>query len=242
MVKMLMSSWAEYRVPFAALTFRANDKPDGKLEITLDNGYKTTIPNDHLFTPKRGSDENGQYVVTNSSVIETGIAYNVDDNEAGTIPILGGLFLTFNYLAVDSDNNQFQMAPAVQGAQESNANIVPVYRQTSTALNPESSSNQTDRPHADKSPRSAAIGGGTAGAIAGLATIICLYYFAVHKRGRDRRQRDQAQAEQATTTEKSENQMPRELALTTVPTLHELPDRHYEKKLPSLPIATLNAS
>ncbi|KAL8684689.1 MAG: hypothetical protein Q9218_008187, partial [Villophora microphyllina] len=89
--------------------------PSGDLIITLDNDFSTTIPNNALFTPKRGSDQFGHYVITNSSLIEAGVAYNLQGDPSGIQPLLGGVWLTQNYLLVDYRKGQFSLGKAVQG-------------------------------------------------------------------------------------------------------------------------------
>lgn len=190
--------WTRYNDAYPALTFPR--LPGGALEIRLDNGYRTIIPNDHLFTPKRGSDEDGHYVVTNSSIVESGIEDNTDnmDGDSDLRPILGGLFLTFNYLVVDYDNNRFQMASSLQGAPGSIANIVSVCTPTPTPMVPDTNSTQTDKSDANGSSRAAAIGGGTAGAIALVAAIGGVCYFFSRKR-RQAQGPDQKRAGQSLT-------------------------------------------
>ncbi|KAL8958160.1 MAG: hypothetical protein Q9193_004727, partial [Seirophora villosa] len=172
--------WTRYNDTYPDLTFPF--RPPGALEIKLDNGYRTVIPNEHLFTPKRGSDRDGHYVVTNSSVLETGIADNTDkkDGDPDLQPILGGLFLTFNYLVVDYDNSRFQLAPTVRDAERSTRNITPVCTPASMA---------------NGSPRTAAIAGGTAGAVAGLAAIAGICYFLFSRRRRIRQRQEPQPAE-----------------------------------------------
>lgn len=188
-----------YNDTYPGLTFPS--PPNGALEIQLDNGYRTIIPNDHLFTPKRGSDKDGHYVVTNSSIFESGIEDNTDnkDGDSDLRPILGGLFLTYNYLVVDYDNSLFQMAASVQGAQRTIANITSVCTPTPTNLAPDANPSRTNTSDANKSSRAAAIGGGTAGAIAALAATAGLCYFFIRKRRQVRQRRDQKQAEQSLT-------------------------------------------
>lgn len=217
-VKNLIQVWALENYSPTDLTFPSDSKPSGHLEIGLDNGYITTIPNNYLFTPKRGSDENGQYVITNSSITETGIAYNVDDSDEDTTPILGGLYLTFNYLIVDYENNQFQMAPTVQETQGNIANITTVCRLPPLTVDPDASPSHPAAPSTQKASNKAAIGSGTAGAFVGLAMILCLCYFIFRKRRRDRRQQDQIQSEQIMTGADRpflEAQVPNELALVS---------------------------
>ncbi|KAL8669108.1 MAG: hypothetical protein Q9168_006289 [Polycauliona sp. 1 TL-2023] len=185
----LFASITNYNSSDADLAFSADARPTGVLRITLDNGYTTTIANDHLFTPQRGSDENGQYVVKNASLLETGIAYNVDDADADVQLILGGLYLTYNYLVVDYENNQFQMAPTVRGDQGSNPQIVTVCKPTPSTTGPETP--EPDTSGAKGASRAAAIGGGTVGGVVGVAVIAAACYFLVRKRRRRRQQENE---------------------------------------------------
>jgi hypothetical protein len=101
---------------YKGLTFPANNPPLGNLTITLNNGYKTTITNNELFTYLRGSDANGRYAITNNTVVDSGISDNRASNPSSVVPTLGGLFLTFNYLVVDYEANMFRLAPAVSSS------------------------------------------------------------------------------------------------------------------------------
>ena len=174
---------------YPGLNFPAHSRPTGTLQIKLDNGYTTTIPNEQLFTLKRGSDNNGLYVITNSSVVETGIAYNVDDDPKTVQPILGGLYLTFNYLMVDYDNGKFQMAPNLNEAPGPSASITTVCTPSSVISNVDPDQTTTSQGHAPS--RAAKIGGGTAGAILGLAAIAGLGMYLLHKRRQKRQWKDQ---------------------------------------------------
>ena len=177
--------------PYLGLNFPAHSRPTGTLQIKLDNGYTTTIPNEQLFTLKRGSDNNGLYVITNSSVVETGIAYNVDDDPKTIQPILGGLYLTFNYLIVDYDNGKFQMAPNLNEAPGPSAKITTLCTPSSVVSNVDPT---TSHEHAPS--RAAKIGGGTAGAILGLAAITGLAMYLLHNRRQKRQQKDQTPPEE----------------------------------------------
>ncbi|KAL8947885.1 MAG: hypothetical protein Q9222_005878 [Ikaeria aurantiellina] len=211
-----------YNSSYPKLTYPVRAKPNGSLQITLDNGYTTTIPNDHLVTLKRGSDTNGHYVVTNSSIVETGIAYNVDQDPSTVTLFLGGTYLTFNYLVVDYDNNQFQMAPVVQGPRVSKQNLMKMCTPTAT---------NTTAPVQEKdtggSSNAAAIGGGVGGGVGGLIVIAAIGLF-VYRKQRRRRQEQQQQQERrqshelfsptTTATEiSSEMQSPAELPLVSNP-------------------------
>ncbi|KAL8693972.1 MAG: hypothetical protein Q9224_003654, partial [Gallowayella concinna] len=180
-----------YNTSYPGLTFPTHSRPNGTLQIKLENGYSTTIPNDHLFNPKRGSDDNGHYVVTNSSIVETGIAYNADDDDGDVQLTFGNLFLTFNYLVVDYANNHFRMAPAVQGTQSSSANIITVCSPTPTPA----SKSPENTPGAKVSSKATVIGGGTAGGVAGLAAVSGICYVLLRRRRRNRQRQDQQSAE-----------------------------------------------
>lgn len=176
------------------LTFAADTRPEGDLAITLDNGYTTLIPNSHLFTPIRGSDKNGHYVVTNSSVLETAIVDNAKDDPTTVQPLLGGLYLTFNYLIVDYENNRFKMAPAKQDIGDTESNITAVCTPPATTS---VSAPQPSHTNPSGSSKAGAIAGGTVGAIAGIAAIIAFCFFLLRKRRR-RRQQGQMRAEKTT--------------------------------------------
>ena len=82
------------------LRYSATPRPPGALTITLSNGYRTTVINNELFTLLRGSDERGRYAILDNTAVEAGLQDPRDANFE-TMLILGGLFLTFNYLLVD---------------------------------------------------------------------------------------------------------------------------------------------
>ena len=98
----------------------------GNLSITLANGYETVIPHYELVGQLRGTDSEGKYSVVNAS--ELTVAISVDNGTAGEIiPILGGVYLSLNYLLVDYENQVFSLAPAVQGNLDDQAHdIVPI--------------------------------------------------------------------------------------------------------------------
>lgn len=142
---------------YAGLTYPIGQAPDGDLTITLDNNYTTIIPNSEFVALKRGSDQLGHYAITNSSIVETEIAYNAQSDPTTVQPILGGIYLTLNYLIVDYESGQFQLAPAVQANQPTSSQAIKaICTQT-----PTSSPSKTG-----------AIAGGTVGGVAGLAIIL----------------------------------------------------------------------
>jgi len=107
----------------SGLTYPVAQRPLGDLTVKLDNGYTSTIPNYELVTKLRGSDEYGRYSIVNDSIVEVGIAFNVINN-TNVVPILGGLFLTMNYLFVDYEMGLFKLAPATQDAQDGSSEML----------------------------------------------------------------------------------------------------------------------
>ena len=171
-----------YNASYPGLTYPTAQAPDGDLTITLEDNYTTVIPNSELITLKRGSDQFGHYAITNSSIVETEIVYNAQSDPTTIRPTLGGVYLTFNYLVVDYESGQFQLAPAVQGNQPTSSQpIKAICTQTPT-------SRKTGE---NTSSKVGAIVGGTVGGAIGLAAIGVLV-FLVRRRLRHRRQHPRA--------------------------------------------------
>ena len=167
-----------YNPSFADLTYPTALAPDGSLTIILDNNYTTVIPNSELVALKRGSDELGQYAITNSSIVETAITYNTQSDPTTIQPILGGTYLTFNYLVVDYESRQFQMAPAVQGNQPINPQAIK------TICTPKSAVSTTPSPQKE-STKIGAIVGGTVGGVAALTIMgVLVLLYRRHQRKR----------------------------------------------------------
>ena len=176
---------------YGKFTYPLNRRPSGDLTIILDNDYSTTIPNSALFTPKRGSDPYGHYVVTNSSIIETGVTYNLEDDPGDIQPLLGGMWLTQNYLLVDYAHKQFQLARAAQ-ATVTPIDIVPI-------CSTESESANTHDEKADKTNKSGDIAGSVVGSVIGSA-IICGIVFLMFRKHRRWNVHQQALDHSAQTT------------------------------------------
>ena len=151
-----------YNSSYPGLTYPTNQAPDGNLTIVLGNNYTTVIPNSELVTLKRGSDQFGHYAITNSSIVETEIRYNAQSDPTTVQPILGGTYLTFNYLIVDYESGQFQLAPAVQGGQATGSQPLKAICTQSSVSNNKAG---------DNSRKIGAIAGGTVGGVVGLAVI-----------------------------------------------------------------------
>ncbi|KDN61368.1 hypothetical protein CSUB01_09657 [Colletotrichum sublineola] len=84
----------------------------GTLTIKLTNGYTTVIPHYELVTHVRGTDPRGKYAVLNNTRLSTTISSGNSDL-GDNIPILGGVFLSQNYLHVDYDAGSFWLSPQV---------------------------------------------------------------------------------------------------------------------------------
>ncbi len=81
------------------------------LTIRLANGYTSVIPHHELISHERGTDPQGKYAVVNNSRIQAAVAAGQSDL-GNNIPILGGVFLTQNYLQVDYDAGKFWLSPS----------------------------------------------------------------------------------------------------------------------------------
>lgn len=208
-----------YNPSFADLTYPTAQAPDGNLTITLDNNHTTVIPNSELVALKRGSDEFGHYEITNSSIVETSITYNAQSDPTTTQPILGGTYLTFNYLVVDYESGQFQMAPAVQGNQPTNPQAIK------TICTPKSAVSSTPSPQ-KKSTETGAIVGGTVGGVAALATTgVLVVLYRRHHRHRQCQRQHQTLPDSSVIPSESVAQRSHYVHSPTVP----------EKDVPSLP-------
>ena len=171
-----------YNSSYGGLTYPTDQAPDGSLTITLDNNYTTVVPNSELITLERGSDQLGHYVITNSSVVQTEISYTAKSDPSTVLPVLGGIYLTFNYLIVDYESGHFQLAPAVPGSQPTSAQALkPICTQIPTSA-------PSVVPTPKKSSNAGAIAGGTIGGVAGLAIIGVLAFFFLRHRRRRRSQ------------------------------------------------------
>lgn len=84
----------------------------GSMTIKLSNGYTSVIPHYELVSKERGTDTQGKYSITNSSRIMAAVQTGQGDLGVD-IPLLGGVFLSQNYLRVDYDQNKFWLAEAV---------------------------------------------------------------------------------------------------------------------------------
>jgi hypothetical protein len=150
----------------------ANEPLIGNITITLDNGYTTTIPHYELVSQQRGTDSEGKYAVINSSVLMAAVGTGATDY-GQDIPLLGGVYLSQNYLTVDYDSGSFGLAPANTAA----STLMDV---VSICSNSSASSTQTSSTSPDSSNSSStnvgAIVGGVVGGVLILAIIALIIF------------------------------------------------------------------
>jgi hypothetical protein len=91
---------------------RENEPLIGNLTVELSNGFTTVIPHYEFVSQERGTDAEGKYAVLNTSRIMVR-AGTMSDNSGGMV--LGGVYLSLNYLLVDYANQMFHLAPAAIG-------------------------------------------------------------------------------------------------------------------------------
>ena len=140
----------------------------GNLTITLSNGYTSVIPQYEMLSQERGTDNEGKYAVINSSRLMAAVGTGLTDYGVD-IPLLGGVFLSQNYLVVDYAKNKFSLAPAVIGTIDGVSEDVHTMCESST--NPASSINvpaQGTNSSKSKS-NTGAIAGGVIGGLSFLA-------------------------------------------------------------------------
>ncbi|KPM40532.1 hypothetical protein AK830_g6008 [Neonectria ditissima] len=85
----------------------------GTLTIRFSNGYSSVIPHYELINHERGTDDQGKYAVLNNSRIAASVSSGQSDLGAN-VPILGGVFLSQNYLQVDYKTGKFWLSPQVK--------------------------------------------------------------------------------------------------------------------------------
>lgn len=170
---------------YNGMTYPSSAGPNGTLSITLSNNYTTTITNSELFTLERGSDQYGRYSIVNTSVVEAGVADTRTSNPDTVTPTLGGLFLTFNYLLVDYEKGQFQLAPAIPASQSETLQLKTICTPTPTPRPSPNATKPTPSPTptpTSKPSHKGAIVGGTVGVVAGLALIAGLLFLLLRRR------------------------------------------------------------
>ncbi|KAL9036221.1 MAG: hypothetical protein Q9214_006231 [Letrouitia sp. 1 TL-2023] len=162
-----------------------NSTATSQLRITLDGGYSTTFYPEDYIQPHREVDKSGHLYVYDDSVGNLNIVDNADDDAANVLPQLGLHWLKKNYLIVDYEKNEFQVARALQGPATAAENLVPLCTPTTDPQNTTDSLFSTHQgtigsgssSSATKSINTSAIAGGVVGGAAGLALIGCLLFW-----------------------------------------------------------------
>jgi hypothetical protein len=157
----------------------ANEPLIGNITITLDNGYTTTIPHYELVSQQRGTDPEGKYAVINSSVLMAAVGTGATDY-GQDIPLLGGVYLSQNYLTVDYDSGSFGLAPANTAASTVKDLVTMCSDSSATSTQSSSaSSTQISSPSPDTSAPSSTNVGAIAGGVVGgvLLVIIAVIIF-----------------------------------------------------------------
>ncbi|KAK1833703.1 hypothetical protein QBC39DRAFT_401019 [Podospora conica] len=89
----------------------------GTLTIKLAGGYESVIPHYELLSHERGNGTDGVYTVLNTSRVMAAVTGGWTDL-GENVPVLGGVFLSRNYLVVDYPGNEFWLSPMGEEAGE----------------------------------------------------------------------------------------------------------------------------
>lgn len=172
-----------------------NSTPTSQIRIVLDGGYSTTFYPEDYVQPYRAFDKSGRPVIYDDSLRELNILDTAGDDTANVRPELGLPWLKKNYLIVDYEKNEFQVARALQGRTTAAENLVPLctpttdpHQNTSASL---SSTHQSTTGSGSSSPptksiHTGAIAGGVVGGAAALALLGCLLFGLIKHRRRHR--------------------------------------------------------
>lgn len=165
----------------------AFDEGQWSIEITLENGFKTTIPYREMGRPLTGWNAVGE-----SRVVEgmTSISIFNKATEQGEDPTLGKIFLSGSYLAVDYEKGEFGLAFARTNPPEDDYVAMSCIED-----DPEESPSPlpSDPAKSGSGGSSAPIGAIVGGAVGGVAVIILGIALIVYC-GRKRRQEKEANA------------------------------------------------
>lgn len=110
--------------------------------------------------------------------------YNAQSDRTTVQPVLGGVYITFNYLVVDYERGQFQLAPAVQGSQSTSSQAIKAICTPTPTSSSLSGGSPASSPQ-NISGKTGAIVGDTVGGVAGLAMMGVLVF--LFRRYRHRR-------------------------------------------------------
>lgn len=152
--------------------YQRNSTPTGQIRINLDGGYSTTFYPEDYVEPYREFDKLGHPVIVYDSLRNLNILNNARDDAANVRPVLGLQWLKKNYLIVDYEKNEFQMARARQGPATAVENLVPLC--TPTTDPHQNTNGPASSSRATKSMHTGAIAGGVVGGAAGFALVGCL--------------------------------------------------------------------
>lgn len=163
------------------LIYPTSNPPTGSLTVTLEDGFKTTIPAEELFFLPRYYNGQGQYVVGANTYL-VGNIYNSSNTDY--VMDWGIPYLTMNYVIGDYQRSQFKMATAVRtaaqgGGYKLQASCDPTAGSTPSATassgattDPVASSSAVPAQHGSGKSNTGAIIGGAVGGALGLILIV----------------------------------------------------------------------
>lgn len=160
------------------LNYYGTNPPKGNISITLQNGYKTTIPTEELFYYPRGYNDEGKYDIKNNTY-QIGLLMNQTND--GYVMDWGIPFLTMNYIIADYTRSQFKMAEAIRtnfenqgGGYVLSASCDPTTSSTAsaTATNIPAATSSAPPATGEKTDHTKAIIGGVVGGILGLIALV----------------------------------------------------------------------
>ncbi|KAH6885772.1 hypothetical protein B0T10DRAFT_550304 [Thelonectria olida] len=152
----------------------------GSLKIRLSNGYESVIPHYELVNHQRGTDSQGKYAVLNSSRIAATVSYGQSDL-GNDVPILGGVFLSQNYLQVDYETKKFWLSPQVANGTGTDKITATCTKDNSSSTSDASDSNPDD---SDSSSSNLGVKIGVPVGVAAVAALGILGFFLWWRRRR----------------------------------------------------------
>ncbi|KIW20682.1 hypothetical protein PV08_01259 [Exophiala spinifera] len=169
-----------YNATSGYLQYPTSNPPTGNVTVTLQNGYKTTIPTEELFYMPRQYDDDGKYSILNNTYLIPTIMNSTND---GYVKNWGIPFLTMNYIIGDYKRQQFKMAPAIRtdfeaqgGGASLQASCDPKVSGTpssTSSVTPTGVSTPTSSPHSGGGgSNTGAIVGGVVGGVLGFIAIV----------------------------------------------------------------------
>ncbi|KAK3322798.1 hypothetical protein B0H66DRAFT_214986 [Apodospora peruviana] len=173
------------------LPYNSTQVGDWSLSVTLDSGYKTTLPAYELQRPLLGFDNLGNKDavpgVTNLQIL------NVPTGE-GEVPTLGKIFLSRSYLSVDYETNQFGLTLAAIDPQDDK--YVP-FSAAGCDSNPNATDTNGGSSGTSTTGNSTPLGAIIGGAVGGFALLVIIAVLVWWFRRRNRKKREE-QANQGT--------------------------------------------